>query len=1191
MRLHVRDLTRRFPTIVIAVAAIPAVFSVLLADEGDRYVFTFAGTGEAGDGGDGGPATEAQLSEPRGLAVDGSGNLYVADSGNQRIRRIDAEGVITTIAGTGVRGSSGDGGPATEAQFAAPGGLAVDGSGNLYVADWGNHGIRRIDAGGVITTIAGTGVRGFSGDGGPATEAQFATPTDLAADGSGNLYVSDSANHRIRRIDAGGVITTIAGTGVRGFSGDGGPATEAQIAAPGGLALDGSGNLYVADSGNNRIRRIDAEGVVTTIAGSGPGFYLGVPLGDGGPATEAQLAAPIDLALDGSGNVYVTDLTAIRIRRIDAEGVITTIAGSGPVFSQGGYSGDGGPATEAQFALPRGLAVDGSGNLYVADSGNQRIRVIRPPGERNPVTNEFPHFANGDSTVSDLVLVNVDTKTVTPVVRFYSSEGDPISADLLLDVTGDLDVTADGALAVTAGIPPLAARTISTHGRGALTSGSVRVVSDGYIGGFLRFDSMAVGVAGVGAAQPVNDALFPARRKDGGINTGAAVRNLEAEAVTMTCHLIQGRDVLATTPVQLAAGGQKARFINELFPDADTSDFEGSVRCTAPEGKMFTGVALEMDAGNRIFTTLPLVAVTATLDGDVEKPYVFTFAGTGEAGEVGDGGPATEAQFAFPTDPAVDGSGNLYVADSGNQRIRRIDPEGVITTIAGTGVRGFGGDGGPATEAQFAAPRGLAVDGLDNLYVIDLGNQRIRRIDPEGVITTIAGTGVRGFGGDGGAAAEAQFAAPTDLAVDESGNVYVSDWRIRRIRRIDAEGVITTIAGTGVRGFSGDGGPATEAQFAVPSGLAVDGSGNLYVADSGNHRIRRIDAEGVITTIAGTGVRGFGGDGGPATEAQFAAPTDLALDGSGNLYVTDLTAIRIRRIDAEGVITTIAGSGPVFSQGGYSGDGGPATEAQFALPRGIAVDGSGNLYVADSGNQRIRVIRPPGERNPVTNEFPHFANGDSTVSDLVLVNVDTKTVTPVVRFYSSEGDPISADSLLDVTGDLDVTADGALAVTAGIPPLAARTISTHGRGALTSGSVRVVSDGYIGGFLRFDSMAVGVAGVGAAQPVNDALFPARRKDGGINTGAAVRNLEAEAVTMTCHLIQGRDVLATTPVQLAAGGQKARFINELFPDADTSDFEGSVRCTAPEGKMFTGVALEMDAGNRIFTTLPLVPVRR
>ncbi len=1135
MKLHVRDLTRRFPTIVIVVAAILAVFAVLLADEGDRYVFTFAGTGEAGAGGDGGPATEAQLSEPRGLAVDGSGNLYVADSGNHRIRRIDAEGVITTIAGTGVRGFSGDGSPATEAQFAAPTDLAVDGSGNLYVADSFNYRIRRIDAEGVITTIAGTGVRGFSGDGGPATEAQFSTSDYLAADGSGNLYVADSGNHRIRRIDAEGVITTIAGTGIRGFSGDGSPATEAQFAYPSGLAFDDSGNFYVADSGNSRIRRIDAEGMVTTIAGSGPGFYEGGYSGDGGPATEAQFAVPGSLALDGSGNLYVSDSHNDRIRRIDAQGVITTVAGSGPVPSLGGYSGDGGPATEAQFAVPRGLAVDGSGNLYVADSGNLRIRVIRPPGERNPVTNEFPHFANGDSTVSDLVLVNVDTKTVTPMVRFFSSEGGPISADSLLDVTGDLEVTADGALAVTAGIPPLAARTISTHGRGALMSGSVRVVSDGYIGGFLRFDSMAVGVAGVGAAQPVNDALFPARRKEGGINTGTAVRNLEAEAVTMTCHLIQGRDVLATTPVELAGGGQQARFINELFPEADTSDFEGSVRCTAPEGKMFTGVALEMDAGNRIFTTLPLVAVTATLDGDVEKPYVFTFAGTGKAGAGGDGGPATEAQFAAPGGLAVDGSGNLYVSDFNGNRIRRIDAEGVITTIAGTGVRGFSGDGGPATEAQFAVPRGLAVDGSGNLFVVDSSNYRIRRID--------------------------------------------------------AGGMITTIAGTGGRGFSGDGGPATEAQFAYPRGLAVDGSGNLYVADSSNYRIRRIDAEGVITTIAGTGVRGFSGDGGPATEAQFAAPTTLAVDGSGNLYVTDLSAIRIRRIDAGRVITTLAGSGPGPFLGGYSGDGGPATEAQFAVPRGLAVDGSGNLYVADSGNLRIRVIRPPGERNPVTNEFPHFANGDSTVSDLVLVNVDTKTVTPMVRFFSSEGDPISADSLLDVTGDLEVTADGALAVTAGIPPLAARTISTHGRGALMSGSVRVVSDGYIGGFLRFDSMAVGVAGVGAAQPVNDALFPARRKEGGINTGTAVRNLEAEAVTMTCHLIQGRDVLATTPVELAGGGQQARFINELFPEADTSDFEGSVRCTAPEGKMFTGVALEMDAGNRIFTTLPLVPVLR
>ena len=935
--------------------------------------------------------------------------------------------------------------------------------------------------------------------------------------------MADTNNRRIRRIDAEGVITTIAGTGEQGFGGDGGPATEAQV-APNGLAVDGSDNLYVGDSGNNRIRRIDAEGVITTIAGTG----------------------------------------------------------------EQGFGGDGGPATEAQLHRPGGLVLDGSGNLYVADSQNFRIRVIRPPGERNPVTQEFPQFANGDATVSDLVLVNVDTKTVTPVVRFYDSEGDPVSANSVMELTEGLELAADGAVSVTAGIPPLGEQTISTHGRGELATGSVRVDSDGYVGGVLRFDNMTVGVAGVGVAEPVNDAMFPARRTEGGINTGAAVRNLETEAVTVTCHLMQGGEVLETATLELAGNGQRARFINELFPDADTSDFVGSVRCTAPEGKKFAGVALEMDIQNRLFTTLPLVELNAALRGDVEEHFIYTFAGAGVAGgDVADGGPATEAQLQYPRGPALDGSGSLYVADSGHNRIRRIDTEGVITTIAGTGERGFGGDGGPATEAQLSSPTGVVLDGSGSLYVADIGNNRIRRIDTEGVITTIAGTGERGSGGDGGPATEAQFASPIGLALDGSGGLYVADIGNNRIRRIDAEGVITTIAGTGERGSGGDGGPATEAQFASPIGLALDGSGGLYVADIGNNRIRRIDAEGVITTIAGTGERGSGGDGGPATEAQFYGPTGLALDGSANLYVADQRNNRVRRIDAEGVITTIAGTG----ERGFGGDGGPATEAQFFSPAELALDGSGNLYVADVFNLRIRVIRPPGGRNPVIQEFPQFANGDSTASDLVLVNVDTKTVTPVVRFYDSEGDPVSADSVTDLTEGLELAEDGALSVTAGIPPLGERTISTHGRGELTTGSVRVDSDGYIGGVLRFENMAVGVAGVGAAEPVNDALFPARRKEAGINTGAAVRNVESEAVTVTCHLMQGGDVLDTATLELAGNGQRARFINELFPDADTSDFVGSVRCTAPEGKRFSGVALEMDAGNQIFTTLPMVPILR
>ena len=1174
------DLTRRFPTIAIAVVAFAAAFAALLGDVNERYIYTFAGTGVAGgDVGDGGPATKAQLSSPGGLALDGSGNLYVTDLDNNQIRRINAEGVIATIAGTGEGGFGGDGGPATEAQLRWPTWLAVDGSGNLYVAESGNNRIRRIDAEGVITTIAGTGEGGFGGDGGPATEAQLGA-AGMVLDGSGNLYVSDFGNNRIRRIDAEGVITTIAGTGEGGFGGDGGPATEAQLYSPSGLALDGSGNLYVVDFRNNRIRRIDAEGVITTIAGTGEGGFGG----DGGPATEAQLYSPSGLALDGSGNLYVVDTRSQRIRRIDAEGVITTIAGTG----EQGFGGDGGPATEAQLHLPGGLALDGSGNLYVADGNNLRIRVIRPPGERNPVTQEFPQFANGDSTVSDLVLVNVDTKTVTPVVRFYDSEGDPVSADSVMDLTEGLELGEDGALSATAGIPPLGERTISTHGRGELTTGSVRVVADGYIGGVLRFDNMAVGVAGVGAAEPVNDALFPARRQEDGINTGAAVRNLESKAVTLTCHLMQGGEVLDTATLELAGKGQRARFINELFPDADTSDFVGSVRCTAPEGNEFAGVALEMDIQNRLFTTLPFVELNAALRGDVEERYVFTFAGTGVAGgDVADGGSAAAAQLNVPLGVQSDGSGNLYVADNNNNRIRRIDAEGVITTIAGTGERGFGGDGGPAREAQLSSPIALALDGSHNLYLADFRNNRVRRVDAEGVITTIAGTGERGFGGDGGPATEAQLSAPASLALDGSGNLYVGDAGNFRIRRIDAEGVITTIAGTGEYGFGGDGGPATEAQLTWPVTVALDGSDKLYVCDHQNNRIRRIDAEGVITTIAGTGEQGFGGDGGPATEAQLTWPRGLALDGSGNLYVGELGNNRIRRIDAEGVITTIAGTG----ERGFGGDGGPATEAQFYGLSGLALDGSGNLYVADAVNLRIRVIRPPGERNPVTQEFPQFANGESTVSDLVLVNVDTKTVTPVVRFYDSEGDPVSANSVMDLTEGLELAEDGTLSVTAGIPPLGERTISTHGRGELATGSVRVVSDGYIGGVLRFDNMAVGVAGVGAAEPVNDAIFPARRQEDGINTGAAVRNLESVAVTLTCHLMQSGEMLETATFELAGNGQRARFINELFPDADTSDFVGSVRCTAPEGSKFAGVALEMDIQNRLFTTLPLVAVVR
>ena len=467
---------------------------------------------------------------------------------------------------------------------------------------------------------------------------------------------------------------------------------------------------------------------------------------------------------------------------------------------------------------------------------------------------DFAHFANGADIISDLVFVNVATHPIRPVLYFYDKGGQPIDPESVVDLTGDLEVTEDGALSIQMEMEPLGELTISTHGQGEVVSGSVQVVSDGPIGGVLRFDLPGIGVAGVGASQPVRDVIFPARRR-GGLSTAVAIRNLGEEALGVSCRLMSGGIVLEEAEIPLEANGQEAQFIEEMFTTTDTSDFVGLVRCTGP-GR-FTGVAVELDAGNRIFTTLPVVPVART----------------------------------------------------------------------------------------------------------------------------------------GGAGQEA--------------------------------------------------------------GLS----------------------------------------------------------------------------------------------------------------------------------------------------FAHFANGEAIVSEMVFVNRSTQpsgpgptpfhaTISPsrpVLYFYDKEGQPMDPESVVDLTGDLEVTEDGALTVRTEMEPLGERTISTHGRGELVSGSVKVVSNGPIGGVLRFDLPGIGVAGVGASPPVRDALFPARRRAGGISTAAAIHNPGAEAVVVSCQLMKGGAVLEELEIPLAANGQQARYIEELFTGTDTSDFVGSVRCTAPGEGVFTGVAVELDASNQIFTTLPVVPV--
>ena len=501
-----------------------------------------------------------------------------------------------------------------------------------------------------------------------------------------------------------------------------------------------------------------------------------------------------------------------------------------------------------------------NGTVYVfevraVNSAGRSASSNRAEAKPEVFTLDFAHFANGDGLTSDLVFVNVGTRPIRPALYFYDQEGEPMPAGSVVDITGDLEIREDGSLSIQTEMEPLGELTISTHGQGELVSGSVRVVAFGPIGGVLRFNLPDIGVAGVGASPPVSDAVFPVRRREGGINTGVAIHNLGTSAELVRCELMREGVLRDAASIPLEANGQASWFIDEVFTGADTSGFAGSVHCDAAGPGMFTAVALELDAVNRVFTTLP----------------VF-----------------------------------------------------------------------PARRA-------------------------------------------------GGRAAELNFA--------------------------------------------------------------------------------------------------------------------------------------------------------------------------------------------------------------------HFANGDGLTSDLVFVNLSTERsrpaptpfhsdilpARPALYFYGTGGQPMSAESVVDITGDLEIMEDGGLTVRTEMEPLGVLTISTHGRGELVSGSVKVVADEPIGGVLRFNLPEIGVAGVGVSLPVHDALFPVRRQEEGINTGVAIHSLGEEAIAVTCELMQGGAVLDDVSIPLAANGQSSWFINEVFTGADTSDFVGSVRCTAPGEGMFTGVAVELDAANRIFTTLPVVPV--
>jgi uncharacterized repeat protein (TIGR01451 family) len=346
---------------------------------------------------------------------------------------------------------------------------------------------------------------------------------------------------------------------------------------------------------------------------------------------------------------------------------------------------------------------------------------------------------------------------------------------------------------------------------------------------------------------------------------------------------------------------------------------------------------------------------------------ITTFAG----GAVGDGGLGVFAFLNQPSGVARDNAGNTYVADTSNHRVRKVAPDGTITTVVGTGQTGFSGDGGAATNAQLNSPRAVALDAFGNLYIADASNYRVRKVDRDGNVTTVAGNGVCcGHTGDGGAATSAQIGLAYGLAVDASGNLYISDIDNNVVRKVGVSGIITTVAGNGTYGYSGDGGSATSAAMRDPYSLALDAAGNLYIADRYNYRIRMVATSGIMTTVAGNGNCCFSGDGGPATSAELEAPAGVAVDATGNLYIADTYNNRIRKVSTDGAIMTVAGSGAY----GYSGDGGPATAATFRYPYAISVDASGNIAVTDQMNNALRLLTPAGTQPVLSIQSTHAGN-------------------------------------------------------------------------------------------------------------------------------------------------------------------------------------------------------------------------
>ncbi|MGC2211138.1 MAG: Ig-like domain repeat protein [Candidatus Korobacteraceae bacterium] len=744
----------------------------------------------------------------------------------------------------------------------------------------------------------------------------FGGPQGVAVDRSGNVFVADTGNSAVKEILAVGGYTTVNTLG-SGFY------------YPSGVAVDRSGNVFVADTYNSAVKEILAVGGYTTVNTLGSGFNY-----------------PFGVAVDGSGNAFVADTHNGAVKEIVAVG------GSIPASTTINTLGSG-------FGEPYGVAVDGSGNVFVANA--TAVQEILAVGGSIPTSPTINTLGSG---FLGLVGVAVDGSSNV----FFGAYYDRTVGEIL---------AAGGYTTVNTVANGLYPTGVAVDGRGNV------FVADTYNNRVVEMETAGVnfGPVNVGSTSAVLPLTFTfdslgSLGSAPSVLTGGAIGLDFADAGTGTC---------TTNGTSYAYNPGDTCTVDVTFSPQTAGTRDGTVVLTDGGGNAIA-TAYVYGIGSA-----PLLAFGPGIISTIAGKYI----GPGVGGDGGDGGPATSAQLFSPSSVALDGAGNFYIADSTNNVVRKVTSGGVITTYAGRfALHGYSGDGGPATSALFANVNSVAVDGAGNLYIADSFNNVIRKVTPDGVISTVAGSYNLGSGysGDAGPATSAQLNYPDSVALDEAGNLYIEDSSNFVIRKVTTRGTISTVAGNQSLGdgYSGDGGPATSAQIGDAYGIALDEAGNLYIVDTENSAVRMVTPAGIITTVAGNRSLGLGysGDGGLATSAQLAHPTGAAVDAAGDLYIADADNGVIRKVAPDGIISTVVGNNP---QGpGYSGDGGPATSAQLDWPADIVLDGGGNPYIADLSNNVIRKVDVTDA--PSLTFAGTYPGGASAAQDIAVLNLGNEAL-------------------------------------------------------------------------------------------------------------------------------------------------------------------------------------------------------